>query len=197
MAPWPSIGRPCARRRAGRKAAALQRRGDVRGARCGRRGWPGSRGCAGRDPPRGPRSPMSPMSTSHPASHDGTGPRWAPRHVVIVGGGFGGLSLARALGGSEIQVTLVDRRNFHLFQPLLYQVATGILAAADVAHPLRHVLRRHRNIDVVLGEVMEIDVSGRSVVLADGGRIGYDELVLAPGAEQHWFGHASWSRLAP
>jgi len=121
----------------------------------------------------------------------------SPRHrVVIVGGGFGGLFAARALRGSA-DVTLLDRTSNHLFQPLLYQVATGVLTAADVAHPLRELFRGRSDVEVLLGEVMEIDVPGRAVVLLDGARVAYDQLVLAPGSEQHWFGHAAWSRMAP
>lgn len=116
--------------------------------------------------------------------------------VIIVGGGFGGLKAAAALKDASIRVTLVDRRNFHLFQPLLYQVATGGLSPANIAAPLRAVLRKRRNLDVVLGEVMDIDVTRREVVLRDD-RIAYDSLIVATGARHHYFGHQQWELLAP
>src|SRR5438445_12165009 len=118
-------------------------------------------------------------------------------HVVIVGGGFGGLSAARALRKAPVRVTLVDRRNFHLFQPLLYQVATGALSPANIAAPLRGVLARQANVRVLLGEVTDIDVAGRRVVLADGANLPYGNLVVAAGASHHYFGHAEWESLAP
>lgn len=120
----------------------------------------------------------------------------ARRRVVIVGGGFGGLRVARALGRVPVDVTLVDRRNFHLFQPLLYQVATGGLSPANIAAPIRAILRRHRNVRVLLGEVVDVDATGRRVVLADG-EITYDTLILAAGASHHYFGHEQWESLAP
>jgi NADH:ubiquinone reductase (H+-translocating) len=118
-------------------------------------------------------------------------------HVVIVGGGFGGLHAARALGRSPARVTLVDRRNHHLFQPLLYQVATAALSPADIAAPIRHVLRNQANVSVLLGEVVEVDLEGRVVRLDGSGRIAYDYLVLATGAVDRYFGNESWARLAP
>ncbi|HEU4961236.1 MAG TPA: NAD(P)/FAD-dependent oxidoreductase [Sphingomonas sp.] len=121
----------------------------------------------------------------------------AEPHVVIVGAGFGGLACARALGGRKVRVTIVDRDNYHLFVPLLYQVATAALSPADIAEPIRKILRRHRNIKVVLGEVRGVDAPGRAVLLADGSRIGYDRLVLATGSVENYFGHDDWAANAP
>lgn len=116
--------------------------------------------------------------------------------VVILGGGFGGLYAARALGRAPVQVTLVDRRNFHLFQPLLYQVATGGLSPANIAAPLRDVLKRQRNTHVLLGEVCDIDLATRQVVLRDE-TLPFDMLVVATGSQHSYFGHADWEKLAP
>jgi NADH dehydrogenase len=118
-------------------------------------------------------------------------------HVVIVGGGFGGLYAARALKGAPVRVTVIDRHNYHLFQPLLYQVASATLSPADIARPIRHVLHRQRNVEVVLGEVTEVDVTGRVVVLKGGSRIAYDFLILATGAVDQYFGHEEWASIAP
>ncbi|HUI25828.1 MAG TPA: NAD(P)/FAD-dependent oxidoreductase [Candidatus Kryptonia bacterium] len=117
-------------------------------------------------------------------------------HVVIIGGGFGGLYAAQALKHAPLQVTLVDRRNFHLFQPLLYQVATGGLSPGEIASPLRGVLRRQRNTAVLLAEVTDIDPSTRRVVFSDG-EISYDTLIVAAGATHHYFGNPQWAPLAP
>jgi NADH dehydrogenase len=117
-------------------------------------------------------------------------------HVVIIGGGFGGLYAARMLKGAPVQVTLIDRRNFHLFQPLLYQVATGWLSPADIASPLRAVLTRQRNVQVLLAEATDIDVANRRVILADG-EVSYDTLIVATGARYNYFGHPQWETLAP
>ena len=117
-------------------------------------------------------------------------------HVVIVGGGFGGLYAARALAGSWARVTLVDRRNHHLFQPLLYQVATAALNPSDIATPLRSILRRAANVTVLLAEVRSVDLAGRRVIL-DEGEVTYDALVLAAGAGNSYFGHDDWEELAP
>lgn len=117
--------------------------------------------------------------------------------VVIVGGGFGGLSTARTLRKTPVHVTLIDRRNFHLFQPLLYQVATGGLSPANIASPLRAILKRQKNVNVVMEEVVEFDVAGREVVLRDGVRIGYDSLIVAAGARYNYFGHPEWEQFAP
>ncbi len=116
--------------------------------------------------------------------------------MVIVGGGFGGLYAARALARQPVRVTLLDRRNHHLFQPLLYQVATAALNPSDIAVPLRSVLRKATNITVLLAEVARVDLAGRRVVL-DRGEIGYDALVLAAGASHSYFGHDDWEVLAP
>jgi NADH dehydrogenase len=116
--------------------------------------------------------------------------------VVIVGGGFGGLSAAQALKGAPARITLVDRRNFHLFQPLLYQVATGWLSPANIAATLRTALRRQENAHVILGEVVDVDIARRQVVLCDG-RLDYDTLVLATGSSHHYFGNERWQTLAP
>ena len=116
--------------------------------------------------------------------------------VVILGGGFGGLYAARALRRAPVQVTLVDRRNFHLFQPLLYQVATGGLSPANIATPLRNILKRQPNARVLLGEATGLDPLGRRVILSDG-EVSYDTLVVALGSSHHYFGRDEWSRLAP
>src|SRR6059036_2048370 len=117
-------------------------------------------------------------------------------HVVIVGGGFGGLYGARALAGRQVRVTLLDRRNHHLFQPLLYQVATAALNASDIAAPLRSVLRKAHNVTVLLASVERGDLAAHRLVL-DRGEIGYDALVLAAGASHSYFGHDEWEMLAP
>jgi NADH dehydrogenase len=117
--------------------------------------------------------------------------------VVIAGGGFGGLYAAQALGRADVEVTVIDRRNFHLFQPLLYQVATGALSPGEIASPLRYVLNRQKNTRVLLGEIVDIDAAGREVVLDDGGKVPYDTLVVATGSTHHYFGHPEWAKLAP
>lgn len=122
--------------------------------------------------------------------------------VVIVGGGFGGLRAARALGKAPVRVTLIDRRNHHVFQPLLYQVATAALSPADISAPIRHVVRKQRNTEVLLAEVTGVDVKQREVHIHDlaGGldrSVPYDYLVLATGADQSYFGHEEWERFAP
>ena len=121
----------------------------------------------------------------------------AQPHVVIVGGGFAGLYLARDLGRLAVQVTLIDRTNHHLFQPMLYQVATAALAGPDISSPIRSVLRHQRNTEVLLGEAVSVETRSRAVVLGDGARVPYDYLVLAPGARHSYFGHPEWEALAP
>lgn len=118
-------------------------------------------------------------------------------HVVIVGGGFGGLWATRALADAPVRITLLDRRNHHLFQPLLYQVATAGLSAPDIAAPLRHILRRQRNVEVRLAEVSGLDAQARRVTLADGATLDFDYLLLASGATHAYFGHDEWARHAP
>ncbi|HEX8696424.1 MAG TPA: NAD(P)/FAD-dependent oxidoreductase [Longimicrobium sp.] len=118
-------------------------------------------------------------------------------HVVIVGGGFGGLAAARALRRAPVTLTLVDRRNHHVFQPLLYQVATAALSPADISAPIRNVLRRQRNAEVLMAEVTDVDRERRQVVFADGKRLDYDYLVIATGATHAYFGHPEWEPLAP
>jgi len=116
--------------------------------------------------------------------------------VVIVGGGFGGLYAAKRLGRAPVSLTLVDRRNFHLFQPLLYQVATGALSPGEIASPLRAVVGRNRNTEVVLAEVRDLDAANRRLIL-DEGEIPYDELIVATGATHSYFGHDDWAAAAP
>jgi NADH dehydrogenase len=123
-------------------------------------------------------------------------PADAPR-VVIVGGGFAGLTAARALAGAPCRVLLIDRRNHHLFQPLLYQVATAMLSPADIAVPIRHVLRRRRRVEVIMGEVERVDATRRVVTLAGGGDVAYDYLLLATGATHSYLGHEAWEPFAP
>jgi NADH:quinone reductase (non-electrogenic) len=120
----------------------------------------------------------------------------AAPHVVVLGAGFGGLEAARALRRAPARVTVVDRRNHHLFQPLLYQVATAGLSPAEIASPIRRILRSQENTSVVLAEARSIDVAGRRVVLADG-EISYDRLVIAAGATHSYFGHDEWEPFAP
>lgn len=119
-----------------------------------------------------------------------------PHRIVIVGGGFGGLATARALKGAEVDITLIDRNNYHLFQPLLYQVATGGLSPGDIASPLRAVLKRQKNTRVLLGEVREINPS-RNTVTMDGREIAYDTLIVATGVGHSYFGHDEWEKHAP
>jgi NADH dehydrogenase len=118
-------------------------------------------------------------------------------HVVIVGGGFGGLYAARAFRHQRVDVTVVDRRNHHVFQPLLYQVAMAALSPGDIASPIRWILRRQANVEVLLGDVDRIDVSRRTVHLSDGEELGYDFLIVAAGAAHAYFGHDDWQRYAP
>ena len=120
-----------------------------------------------------------------------------PRHhVVILGGGFGGLAAAQALARKSVRVTLVDRRNHHLFQPLLYQVATAGLSAADIAAPIRRIVQRHPNVDVMLAEARGIDLDRRTVVLEDG-ELAFDSLIVATGATHSYFGRDEWAEHAP
>jgi NADH dehydrogenase len=118
------------------------------------------------------------------------------RHVVILGGGFGGLYCAKALRNAPVRITLVDRRNFHVFQPLLYQVATASLSPADIAHPIRSILKRQRNAEVWLAEAVAVDPATRRVKLLDG-ELTYDYLVVATGSTHAYFGHDDWAEHAP
>jgi len=117
--------------------------------------------------------------------------------VVILGGGFGGLYAAKALKKAPVQVTLLDRRNFHLFQPLLYQVATGSLSPGEIASPLRSVLRRQKNTRVLLGDAVDLDIDFNRVILDDGQTVEYDSLIVATGSTDSYFGHDEWRRNAP
>ncbi|MBL8177186.1 MAG: NAD(P)/FAD-dependent oxidoreductase [Bryobacterales bacterium] len=119
------------------------------------------------------------------------------QRVVIAGGGFGGLYAAKALRRAPVDVTIIDKRNFHLFQPLLYQVATGGLSPGDIAAPLRAALRGQANVEVMMGEVCDIDAGRRVVVLDSGREIGYDSLIVATGATHSYFGRGEWEHLAP
>jgi len=117
--------------------------------------------------------------------------------VVILGGGFGGLSAALALKHAPMEITLIDRRNFHLFQPLLYQVATGSLSPGEIAAPLRSVLRKQKNTEVLLGEAADIDPQDKRLTLKDGGEFEYDSLIVATGSQTSYYGNESWRESAP
>jgi NADH dehydrogenase len=121
----------------------------------------------------------------------------ATPRVVIVGGGFGGLTCARALGSAAVDLTLIDRQNHHLFQPLLYQVAMAGLAPTEIAVPIRSILRKQKNAMVLLAEVTGIDLANKRLSLAQAEDVAYDYLVLAPGARTHYFGHEGWAHYAP
>ena len=120
--------------------------------------------------------------------------RW---RIIIVGGGFGGLRAAQALKSASVEVTLIDRRNYHLFQPLLYQVATGSLSPGEIAAPLRSVLSRQKNTRVLLGEVVDLDPLAKRVMLADGASFAYDALIVAAGSQTFYYGHDAWREWAP
>src|SRR5258706_1852371 len=126
---------------------------------------------------------------------DLTEPEPRPR-VVIVGGGFGGLSAAQALRSAPVELTVIDRNNHHLFQPLLYQVATAGLSPADICVPIRFTLRKQKNTEVLLAEVTGIDLQEQRVLIGDRS-IGYDYLVVATGAYDNYFGHDDWEHFAP
>jgi NADH:ubiquinone reductase (H+-translocating) len=132
-----------------------------------------------------------------PAASSSVGRANKPWKVVIVGGGFGGLSAAKHLKSGSVDVTLIDRRNYHLFQPLLYQVATGSLSPGEIAYPLRAVLSRQKNARVWLGTVADIDPDSKRVSLSDGAVIPYDSLVIAAGSETSYYGHNEWQECAP
>ncbi len=118
-------------------------------------------------------------------------------HIVIIGGGFGGIYAARHLAKLPVDITVIDRDNYHLFQPLLYQVASAALSAGDIASPIRSILRRFKNVRVVMGEVTDIDQNGKRVVLKEGGDYHYDFLIVAAGATGTYFGHDEWAKYAP
>lgn len=120
----------------------------------------------------------------------------SPHHVVIVGGGFGGLHAALSLGDAPVKVTLIDKRNFHLFQPLLYQVATGGLSPADISSPLRSILNKQKNTKVLMGEVRDVDPHQQKIFL-NKGEITYDTLIVATGVSHHYFGNDQWAPTAP
>src|SRR5215470_13589752 len=122
----------------------------------------------------------------------------ADRHrVLILGGGFAGLVAAQTLKRGNVEVTLLDKRNFHLFQPLLYQVATGSLSPAQIAAPLRAVLSRQKNVEVLLGEAVDIDPAGKTVRLSDGDALSYDTLIIATGSQTSYYGKEEWRESAP
>src|SRR5882762_4746054 len=121
----------------------------------------------------------------------------SPAHVTILGCGFGGLWAAQGLARAPVEVTVIDRTNHHLFSPLLYQVATAGLSAPAIAAPIRHILAGQRNATVLLGEVTNIDVAGREVVLEDGSAVPYDRLIVATGSTHSYFGNDAWAPYAP
>jgi NADH dehydrogenase len=127
----------------------------------------------------------------------GTSQQAARPHVVIVGGGFGGIYAARGLAGAPVRITLLDRRNHHLFQPLLYQVATAALTPDDIAEPIRHVLSRQANVRVLMAEAAAVEPEARRLRLGDGLALDYDYLVVAAGVTHSYFGHDDWARWAP
>src|SRR5438094_5651025 len=120
-----------------------------------------------------------------------------PHHVVIVGAGFGGLETAFGLAGAPVRITLIDRRNHHLFQPLLYQVATASLATSEIAWPIRYLLRGRKEVTTLFANVSGVDAAGKRVLLDDGDALAYDTLVLATGARHAYFGHDEWEPFAP
>ncbi|MFX1680211.1 NAD(P)/FAD-dependent oxidoreductase [Mitsuaria sp. CC2] len=124
-------------------------------------------------------------------------PHVALPHVVIVGCGFGGLEATKVLDGAPVRVTLIDRSNHHLFQPLLYQVATAGLSAPSIASPIRHMRRHQRNLTVLMADVVAVDKGAREIRLADGQRVGYDHLIVAAGATHSYFGNDQWQAHAP
>ena len=126
-----------------------------------------------------------------------TGEHSKRRRVVIVGAGFGGLWAVKRLKGAPVDITLIDQRNHHLFQPLLYQVATASLAPSEVAWPIRSMLHDRKDVTTILGTVVGVDPAARTVRLAAGGPVPYDTLILATGARHGYFGHDEWEAAAP
>src|SRR4030088_3497999 len=119
-----------------------------------------------------------------------------PHRIVIVGAGFGGLETTHRLAGAPVSITLIDRRNHHLFQPLLYQVATAALNPSDIAIPIRRALRHQKNVEVLLAEARGVDLAAKELVL-DEGSVGYDYLIVATGARHSYFGRVAWTPFAP
>src|SRR5207249_11613467 len=117
-------------------------------------------------------------------------------HVVIIGAGFGGLEAAKKLACKDVRVTVIDRTNYHLFQPLLYQVATAALSPADIAAPIRGILSKCENMEVILAELCSVDDNAKNVILSDGAELDYDFLVLVNGVRHSYFGHDEWQKLA-
>ena len=136
------------------------------------------------------------MSSPQQSDTSPGAPAARPR-VLIIGSGFGGMEAARALAGAAVDVTLLDKTNHHLFQPLLYQVATAGLSAPAIAGPVRHLFRKQANVLSLMGEVVDIDAPANQVCLADGARLGYDHLIVAAGASHSYFGHDEWAPFAP
>src|SRR5438445_7872678 len=134
------------------------------------------------------------LTTPSPNTGKSENKRW---HVVIVGGGFGGLRAAQGLKSAPVAVTLIDRRNYHLFQPLLYQVATGSLSPGEIAAPLRGVFSRQKNTRVLLGEVVDLDAVYKRAILADAATFEYDSLIVAAGSQTFYYGHDAWREWAP
>ncbi len=123
--------------------------------------------------------------------------RRAPPHVVIIGGGFAGLYLARGLARAPVRVTVIDRKNHHLFQPMLYQVASAALNPSEIAVPIRSVLRKQRNVEVLMGSVSRIDMESKQIELDGDGSIRYDYLAVATGLETSYYGRDRWKPMAP
>jgi NADH:ubiquinone reductase (H+-translocating) len=119
------------------------------------------------------------------------------RRVVVIGGGFAGINAAQELAKLPVDVTLVDRKNYHTFQPLLYQVALAVLSPADIAQPIRSILKTHPNIEVLMDEAVGFDLNARTVQLKSGSVLEYDFLILASGSTHSYFGHEAWAKLAP
>src|SRR5580698_7244073 len=116
----------------------------------------------------------------------------SPHHVVIVGAGFGGLTAAQKLGKAAVRITIIDQRNHHLFQPLLYQVATAALATSEIASPIRFLMRKRAEVTTLLGSVAAVNARDHNITLDDGAVLGFDTLVLATGARHAYFGHDEW-----
>src|SRR5205809_5676316 len=117
--------------------------------------------------------------------------------IVIIGGGFGGLQAAKELAGEAVEVALIDKKNHHVFQPLLYQVATAVLSPGEIAQPIRRILHNAKNIEVILGEVVGFDTTRNVVKLGDGSDVAYDYAIVAAGARHSYFGHDQWETAAP